>query len=59
MNKNETVGREIGTSFVVGLLTNLTVSSSTIGETIDDGDRFRWRTIQGIFNYYEFFFPII
>lgn len=58
MNKNETVGREIGTSFVVGLLTNLTVSSSTIGETMDDGDRFR-RTIQGIFNYYEYFFPII
>lgn len=40
MNKNEIVGREIGTSFVVGLLTNLTVSSSTIGETMDDGDRF-------------------
>lgn len=40
MNKNETVGREIGTSFVVGLLTNLTVSSSTIGETMNDGDRF-------------------
>lgn len=59
MNKNETVGREIGTSFVVGLLTNLTVSSSTIEETMDDGDRFRWRTIQGIFNYYEFFSPII